>query len=124
MASAEDLLSKQRKLSKAAGELGKYADDPKKLLEMAAEITKGAKELEEAALRFQAENDPATGGALERVVLTADQRARLAEQTGVYINHRGFFRGKQRHKMCRVIRRGHSPPADHSHGSYTQGHHQ
>ncbi len=81
--STEELFSRQKKLAKAAADLSKYADDPKKLLEKAAEITKGAKELEQAALRFQAEAEPGGAGSEERVVLTADQRSRLVEQTGV-----------------------------------------
>ena len=79
----EELQAMQKKLVKAAQDLANHADDPKTLLEKAAEISKGGKQLEESALRLQAQFDPAAGGKEERVILTADQRQRLAEETGV-----------------------------------------
>jgi hypothetical protein len=82
MANADEILAQQQRLAKSAAELANYTDDPKKLMEKAAELTKGAEALEKSALRFQQEMSK-SGGKEEVVVLTPDQRARLAESTGV-----------------------------------------
>jgi hypothetical protein len=78
---ADELLARQQRLVKVAKDLENYKDDPKKLMEKAAEFSKMAGELEVAAKRFEA-NFAQQGGAEERVVLTSDQRERLAEVTG------------------------------------------
>jgi hypothetical protein len=79
----EEIEARQKKIAKAAMELGKLADDPKALLARAAEIGKEAKELEKAANRFAEEIDAKIGGKEEVVVLTPDQRERVAQTTGV-----------------------------------------
>ena len=79
----EEIEAKQKKIAKAAMDLGKLVDDPKALLEKAAQIGKDAKELETAANRLSEEVDARTGGKEETVVLTPDQRERVAQTTGV-----------------------------------------
>ena len=79
----EELEAKQKKMAKMAVDLAKLKDDPKALLEKAAEIAGMAKELEKTALRMAADLDPKAGGKEETVVLTQDQRERVAQTTGV-----------------------------------------
>ena len=81
MASAEELLSKQQRTVKAALALQEIKD-PEELLKAAAKVGEMAKDLEAAGKRFEAQFVQ-PGGPEERVVLTAEQRERLAEVTGV-----------------------------------------
>ena len=79
-----ELQAKQEKLVKATAALANLADDPKALLERSAEIAEMAKEFQKAALRLSEELDPkGSGGREEVVVLTPDQRERVAQSTGV-----------------------------------------
>jgi hypothetical protein len=80
--SLEELQARQAKVAKAAADLEKVKDDPAALLEKAAQIAEMTKDLERAALGLVKGLAP-EGGAEERVVLTPDQRERIAESTGV-----------------------------------------
>jgi hypothetical protein len=82
MSSAEEVISKQQRLVKAALALEEKKNDPKALLEAAAKVAEMGKELEKSAKRLEAEF-AGTAGPEERVVLLPDQRQRLAEVTGV-----------------------------------------
>jgi 5'-deoxynucleotidase YfbR-like HD superfamily hydrolase len=80
----EEIDSRQRRIAKAAQELVDLKDDPKALLEKAAELADAAKELEKAALGLAASVDSRAGGGKDvTVVLTPDQRERINENTGV-----------------------------------------
>ena len=78
----DDLLATQKKLAHEAADLEKLKDDPEALMKKAGELAKKVKDFESAALKFAAQFQP-VGGPEERVVLTPDQRERLAESTGV-----------------------------------------
>lgn len=79
----EEIEAKQKKMARMAQELGDLKDDPKALLEKAAQLTVMAKELQKSALKFAGEFGNQSGGKEEVVVLTPDQRQRVAETTGV-----------------------------------------
>ncbi len=81
MSSADELMSRHAKTVKAALALQEIKD-PKELLEAAAKVGAMAKELEAAGKKLQAQYGDG-GGPEERVVLTADQRERIGETTGV-----------------------------------------
>ncbi len=81
MSSAEEILSKHQRMAKAALKINEIKD-PKEILEQAEKLREMGKELEAACKRFE-EATGVKGGPEERVVLTDDQRKRLAESTGV-----------------------------------------
>ena len=79
-----ELEAQQAKVAKAAMSLGELTDDPKALLEKAAQVAEMAKDLEKSALRLAADLEKTMGGGKEEtVVLTPDQRERIAATTGV-----------------------------------------
>jgi hypothetical protein len=79
----DDLLAQQKRVATAASGLADLADDPEKLMARAAEVVAMVGDLEKHALHLAAQAGGPTGGAEERVVLTADQRQRIAQETGV-----------------------------------------
>lgn len=83
MASLDEIQAKQQKMLNYAQDMQKHADDPEKVLAMADRLVEMGKELEKAALSFAASFGTLPQGAEVRVELTKDQRARVAEATGV-----------------------------------------
>src|SRR5579872_2582634 len=81
-----DLEELQRKQSDAAKFAMKMVDekDPERLKEMAEQLQARCKDLEKMALGMEAALTPQEPTGQEvRVVLTPDQKKRIAEQTGV-----------------------------------------
>jgi hypothetical protein len=81
MSTMDEVISKQERATKAAVALSKKTD-PEELRAGAEKLKEMTDDLEKACKRLQAEFGGATGHE-ERVVLTPDQRERLAESTGV-----------------------------------------
>lgn len=84
MADVAELLKKQ---ADAAGFATRMAEekDPQRLQEMAEQLQARCAELAQMARALEARFTPAVTGAETRVALTPEQRARIAEQTGVGI---------------------------------------
>jgi hypothetical protein len=81
MSTMDEVISKQERATKAAIALSKKTD-PEELRAGAEKLKEMTDDLEKACKRLQAEFAGGTGHE-ERVVLTPDQRERLAESTGV-----------------------------------------
>ena len=81
MASLEEVMSRQPRMVKAATAM-KELQDPQEILDAAAKLKEMGKELEKAAKSLEAQY-AGVSGPEERVVLTPDQRERIATGTGV-----------------------------------------
>lgn len=83
MASMEEIEAKQKKMVALGMEMTEVKDDPDKLLEMTKKLQEMGKDLEKACKAFAASFGTLPEGEEVRVELTQDQRARIAEKTGV-----------------------------------------
>lgn len=84
MAQLAELLQHQAETARAAERMAEEKD-PQRLAEMAEDLQRRAHDLEKMARSIEASFAPAAEGEAVRVVLTPDQRTRIAEQTGVGI---------------------------------------
>jgi hypothetical protein len=83
--SLEDIQKKQAEVTRAAMAIAEEKD-PEKILEMAAKVQKQALELEKMCRALEAAMTPPDFQGKETTVkLTADQKQRITEQTGVGI---------------------------------------
>lgn len=110
-----DLAELQRKQAETARQAMRVGEetDPQRILELAAEVQRSAQDLEKMARSIEARfAAPAGGGEEVRVVLTPEQRARIAGQTGVGIETvtlhdtpQKSWSAEMRHVEPRVIER-------------------
>jgi HSP90 family molecular chaperone len=84
MADVAELLKKQADAARFATSMAEEKD-PARLQEMAEQLQARCAELGRMAQALEAEFAPAATGVETRVALTPEQRARVAEQTGVGI---------------------------------------
>ena len=82
MADLAELLQKQGDAARLAVEMA-GEQDPQRRQEIAGQLEKRCAELERMAKALAAASAAEAGGAETRVVLTPEQRQRVAEQTGV-----------------------------------------
>ncbi len=81
MSSMDEVMSRHQKMVKAATAM-KDLKDPQEILDAAAKLQEMGKELEKAAKKLEAQY-AGVSGPEERVILTPDQRERIATGTGV-----------------------------------------
>ncbi len=82
MAELAELLERQAEMARAAERMAEEKD-PQRLAGMAEDLQRRAHDLEKMARSIETTFAPAARGEAVEVVLTPDQRARIAEQTGV-----------------------------------------
>ena len=83
MASLEEIEAKQKKMVQMGLEMATISDDPDKVIAMGEKMVQMGKELERACQALADSYGTLSGGDEVRVELTKDQRARIAEATGV-----------------------------------------
>jgi hypothetical protein len=84
MADLAELLKKQADAARFAAGMAEERD-PRRLQEMAEQLQARCAELARMGRDLEAQFTPASTGTETRVALTPDQRARVAEQTGIGI---------------------------------------
>lgn len=83
MASMEEIEAKQKKMVALGLQMTEIKDDPDKLAEMTKKMQELGKDLEKACKSLAASFGTLPEGEEVRIELTKDQRARIAEATGV-----------------------------------------